>query len=49
MDVLYDPECHKLAQHFLYDYPLATAKDAAELAGVIQKAIEDWMEEKRLG
>lgn len=38
----YDSESLRLAEHFLTDEP-RTAGDAAELAQVIQTAIEDWL------
>jgi hypothetical protein len=41
---LYDPRCEELARVFLDDQDIEyNDADAAELAGVIQRAIEDWM------
>lgn len=37
----YDSESVRLAEHFLQDEPRTTG-DAAELAQVIQTAVEDW-------
>jgi hypothetical protein len=42
MIILYDPECEALARHFLADEPGITDAVVQELAGVIQRAIEDW-------
>jgi len=38
----YDPECYKLAAHFLADVEKATAEDIDELAQNIQGACEDF-------
>jgi len=44
-DILYDPECGSLARYFLDD--TADKAKVQELAGVIQQAIEDWIEDRR--
>jgi hypothetical protein len=46
MKKLYDPKCEELAHWFLDDEEPERRKegDVGELAGVIQRAIEDWME-----
>jgi hypothetical protein len=52
MTVYYDPRCEELARHFLADEPGITDAVVQELAGVIQRAIEDWWatpEDKRGG
>jgi hypothetical protein len=42
---LYDPRCEHLARVFLDDQGIDyNQDDVAELAGEIQRAIEDWLE-----
>lgn len=42
----YDSKCFELAEHFLQDAPdLRDRQD--KLAGVIQRAIEDWIDSER--
>lgn len=45
MKILYDPQCEVLARWFLNGVKGADEDAAQELAGVIQLAIEDWMDE----
>ena len=42
MTTSYDPECEKLARYFLASEPGIAEGDIRALAGVIQRAIEDW-------
>jgi hypothetical protein len=47
--ITYDPECEKLAAYFLSGEPAHGRKERIQdLAGVIQRAIEAWIEEKSL-
>ena len=45
MTTSYDPKCEELARYFLANEPEITREDISELAGVIQRAIEDWWTE----
>jgi hypothetical protein len=43
--ILYDPRCETLARVFLDDQGTPYSEDhVRQLAGVIQRAIEDWLE-----
>lgn len=42
-DHSYDEQCHRLAAHFLQDYPKARKFDRACLAQHIQEAVETWL------
>jgi hypothetical protein len=45
----YDPQCEELARYFLRDEPAGSAEaregQVNDLAGVIQRAVEDWIAE----
>lgn len=41
----YDSRCFDLAEHFLQDVNKPTEFEKADLAQVIQNAIDDWMAE----
>jgi hypothetical protein len=45
--VSYDPKCEELARYFLMGEADRTEELVRELAGVIQRAIEDWWAEPR--
>jgi hypothetical protein len=47
--VSYDPECEKLARYFLGIDALYAEADVTALAGTIQRAIEDWLEDREEG
>ena len=50
MKISYDPKCEELARFFLDAESGAKQEGRVrQLAGVIQKAIEDWMEEHQNG
>ena len=43
-DIFYDPKCAELAAHFLNDPDPATWEQISELAEVIQRAVDGWLE-----
>jgi hypothetical protein len=39
-----DPKCYDLAEHFLADLPGSSIQQIWELAGILQRAAEDYLE-----
>ncbi len=44
--MLVDTQSYELAMHFLQDEPFDTDQNRQALAEEIQRAIEDWLEDK---